>query len=170
MGSNDNVYSWVTGSLLSSYIGKPVSFIAQFMSLEAGGKFIKLRLTDDSVIMATAVVGVDSFRREGWIFARGTVENRNKIRLESAYQFPEEMTSNFDKTVYNEAVQIFVEDGQGILTVDRKDCFEHFGTDNPNGEGFDLISTETSGPAPNGSTTNNNSSEMHFDEFNGSMW
>lgn len=148
--------------------------------MEAQGKFMKLRLTDDSVIMATPVHGSDSFSREAWLFIRGTVENRNRIKTESAYMFPEEMVANFDKSVYNEAVTIFIEEGANYLTVDNKDIFDHFGTldPGPNGDNLDLIAAESSAPGgANAANSSINTGDMHFDgpegvdQFNGSnLW
>lgn len=176
---SDLIYSWITGSLLSSFVSQPVTLFAQFMSIEGGGKFMKIRLTDDSVIMATPVpTGAETFDRDSWLYIRAIVENRNKIKLVSVYKFPETMSAKFNKSNYNEAVSTMIELGSGYLTIDKKDLFEHFGTSDPGNDGAnaDLISIDSAGSAagnPPGNNPNNSTigGEMQFDEFNGSnLW
>lgn len=175
---DDTIYTWITGDLLSSYISRPVTLVAKFMSIESAGKFMKIQLTNDAVVMTYPVpTGAESYERDStWLFIKAIVENRNKLKLVSVYSLPEELVAKFDKNVYNDAVKLMVEEA-AYLTVDKKDIFEHFGTGAPlgqAGEGLDLVHIDSAGVSAGSASNPNNTTvgaDMQFDEFNGSnMW
>ncbi|CAM1297704.1 RPA3 (predicted) [Pycnogonum litorale] len=99
------VKSRINGSMMSDFHGKLVCLLGQVAGVDPNGMSFKLRACDGQIVTVQTSQAIQD-NLEGMIEVVGTVTPRNTVMCTSYSAIPEEMTRDFDKASYNEAVQL----------------------------------------------------------------
>ncbi|KAI1283744.1 hypothetical protein HDE_12618 [Halotydeus destructor] len=122
--------SRINGVMMQSYVGRPVLLLGHFVSLDAGGKQLKLKTTDDHFILVELLQGPHGGgpMEPGCLLeASGVPANKNKLRCHQLVVQPFAASASgaeLDRELYNEYVAAAAENADQL---DLGDLQVHFG-------------------------------------------
>lgn len=129
----------VTANYFKENLGKVVTMIGDVLDIDASKKLLKIQLTDEHVIMASAKLPMLDVEKHDCVQIQGILEKLNKLSIISLHKFarllfidqdlldkggPE--LNKFDKSLYNEMVDLYHAHPE-FMDVTNK--MAHFGTE-----------------------------------------